>query len=184
MPSEGVPKLNLPVHVNIVRHAGEPASKSSIIPLKIISPDDVSIFKYHPVTGGTLPELDPTESVILYPSEDASDVSDIDWSTVNNLLVIDSTWTQTKSILDSIGHESFRKVRLSPSYKTQFWRYQTGKSDNCLATAEAIYLLLRDAYKFPGLDDLLWFYGFSHSEIQHRSVSQKLPGMSNIKGVS
>ena len=38
-----VPKLKLPVDVTIIRHPKEKKSKSSVIPSKILAPDNVEI---------------------------------------------------------------------------------------------------------------------------------------------
>jgi len=40
---EGVPNLPLPVKVTVISHPMEKKSKSSIIPAKIIAPNDVEI---------------------------------------------------------------------------------------------------------------------------------------------
>jgi DTW domain len=176
--STKTPKVRLPVTVHIVRHAGESKSKSSVIPLKMVTDDDmVRLYKYHPSFDATLPDLSPDDTVILYPSDDSLPVDQIDWSGVKNILAVDSTWTQTRAVLDQLRSDRFRKVKLSSTYETKFWRYQD-KPASCLATVEAVYLLLRDAFEAtPGqFDDLLWFYKFNHDLItSSASKSKRLP---------
>jgi len=103
-------------------------------------------------------------------------VDQIDWSSIKNILVVDSTWTQTRAVLDRLGSSQFPKVTLHPSYETKFWRYQD-KPPSCLATVEAIYLLLRDAFEsVPGqFDNLLWFYKYTHDLVCAESNSKRLP---------
>ena len=193
LPLDCLPRVSLPIQVHIIRHIGESPSKSSIIPLRILAPENVSIYTHAPVSNQSLPKFLCSESVLLYPSDDAFEVNDINWGEVKNLIVVDSTWSQTKTVLEAIDPESkIRRVRLSSSYTTRFWRYQTGKPDTCLATVEAIYLLIRDAFeqrtfeipplqsadKFPchSFDDLLWFYVYQHALVKRKSTSGRLPG--------
>ena len=104
----------------------------------MVAADHVKLYSYHPVSGGELPEVNPEDTVILYPSDDAVQVDQIhNWSGVRNVLVVDSTWTQTRAVLDRIGSSKFRTVKLNPDYQTTFWRYQD-KPASCLATVEAI----------------------------------------------
>ena len=76
MVEEGVPKLSLPVKVTVISHPKEKKSKSSIIPAKIISPDDVDIIH----TVDEIPTLRPEgesfdSTVVLFPAENATDVT-------------------------------------------------------------------------------------------------------------
>ena len=172
-----IPKVALPVTLHIVRHSGEKKSKSSVIPLKMVSPEHVSLYSFHRSATASLPNVSSDDTVILYPSDDSLEVDQIDWSPIKNILVVDSTWTQTREVLGILQSDKYRKVRLSNLYETKFWRYQN-KPASCLATVEAIYLVLRDAFEsFPGqFDDLLWFYAFNHRLIREaESTSRRLP---------
>ena len=171
-----IPKVSLPLTVHIVRHAGESKSKSSVIPLKLVANDDVKLYTLKTTSDSELPDLHPDNTVILYPSDDSVEVDQVDWSPVKNLLVVDSTWTQTRAVLANLQSDKFTKVRLSSNYETSFWRYQS-KPASCLATVEAIYLLFRDAFAtYTGqFDDLLWFYKYNHDIVTVKSHSKRLP---------
>jgi DTW domain-containing protein YfiP len=58
----------------------------------------------------------------------------MDVSTIKKLVVIDSTWQQTKQILRDEKIKGIPCVKLEPQ-QTKFWRYQD-KGDDHLATVE------------------------------------------------
>ena len=75
METSEFPKLDLPIGVTVVSHPKEKKSKSSIIPSKIICPNQVEI-----VSTTDAPELrsdsEPEDSVVLlFPSDTAKEMT-------------------------------------------------------------------------------------------------------------
>ncbi len=62
------PHLRLPIKVTVISHPKEKVSKSSIIPAKIVAPEDVEILSTTEVPAFSEP-LD--EIVLLFPGDDA-----------------------------------------------------------------------------------------------------------------
>jgi DTW domain-containing protein YfiP len=172
----GVPRMRLPIKVTVISHPKEKKSKSSIIPAKIIAPEDVEIIHTVEDIPTLLEEGDSYDStVLLFPAEDAKDVSalsETELKAIKRVVLIDSTWSQTRHY---IRHEQMRKLKMVKiqTEKTVFWRYQTGELDTSLATIEALYFFFRDYevalnckdrdyanYKGT-FDNLLWMYAFN-----------------------
>ena len=75
MDTSGFPELNLPINVTVISHPKEKKSKSSIIPSKIICPNQVEI-----INTTEVPELraenEPEDSVVLlFPSAYATEMT-------------------------------------------------------------------------------------------------------------
>jgi hypothetical protein len=75
METSEFPKLDLPISVTVISHPKEKKSKSSIIPSKIICPNQVEI-----VSATEAPELrsdsEPEDSVVLlFPSDTAKEMT-------------------------------------------------------------------------------------------------------------
>ena len=96
------------------------------------------------------------------------------------VVFIDSTWNQTARILKHQNIKCLRKVQIDDR-ETVFWRYQTGKSKQHLATIEAIYYFLVDYHvKILGkpyygeYDQLLFLYKFMYCKIHELYDRSKL----------
>jgi hypothetical protein len=101
-----IPRVSLPVHLDIIKHSRELQGKSTAVQAKMLAPDDVTIHNYP-----SLPEIrDPCKCALAFPKEGALPVSEwvklngtgttggMDWSRVERIVFIDSTWPQTKTI--------------------------------------------------------------------------------------
>ena len=84
---------------------------------------------------------------------------------------IDSTWLQAQKMLNHPVLSNVKQIKLEKK-KTMFWRYQTGQSDEHLATVEAIYHLLVDYQTkvlkkpyFGEFDNLLFLFKFMYEKI-------------------
>ena len=123
---------------------------------RVVAPHDVAIFTYPDLphydaasgtsTSDSAPSFDADGTLLLYPVPDAPSLQELaasgELSTAKRLVVVDSTWEQAAKMLRHKGIQSLRKVRIG-AYRTLFWRYQTGKTDDHLATIEAIYFFYR-----------------------------------------
>lgn len=180
-----VPRLQLPVQIVIIKHAGEVDGKSTAAHLPVLAPDHVTIH-----TFPDIPAFNPNEVLLLFPGENAQPLEKL-WSNSQNagtcictvcgkehtsipwktLIFIDSTWKQTKRIyLDD-------KMKGLPcgvleGGRSAFWRPQRGKPSSWLATAEAVHLSVSRLLALQGcaghVDDLLFFFKFFHAKIRDR----------------
>lgn len=184
---EVIPKVRCPVKVIVIQHPKELKSKSTAIHAKILSPDDVMIYQYPEIP----PEVNVDSSIILYPSVDALSMEEFilleqekpssllgdknaafeSIGGVKNIVFIDSTWKQSRSISRDPVLSKLKRLKLT-SRKTLFWRYQQF-GDDFLATIEAIYYALVDyircknSGKYDGeVDNLLFFYVHYYQLIQ------------------
>eukprot|EP00667_Euglena_gracilis_P022488 EG_transcript_25081 len=164
--------LRLPLQLHVYKHFKEKNSRTTSLHAAIVSPD-VHIYTY-PDLG---PDLDPSETLVLYPSPDAVPLSQIeDLTKYKNAVVIEATWQQSRCISREPKVCQFKRVRLD-HHRSIFWRYQK-KDDTFLATIEAIYFFFveyRNAVlakegseaRYDGeYDDLLFFYSHMYQTIQ------------------
>jgi DTW domain-containing protein YfiP len=105
-------------------------SKSTSIHAKILASDDVTLYEFP-----EFPDFrqNSREVLLLFPSEvfserfaisiiqDAQFVEDTDFTGVKRLIVIDSTWQQTKKMLKDERLDSLPCVKIR-THKTNFWR--------------------------------------------------------------
>jgi hypothetical protein len=122
-----------------------------------------------------IPEYDPKDTVLLFPSANAVDITEYkDLAAVRRVVVVDSQWQKTNGI---IGHKNLARLPCVVISKrsTYFWRYQPkDMGDDFLATIEAIYYCYRDLICTlnPGkpydgsVDNLLFFYSHMYKTIQ------------------
>jgi hypothetical protein len=131
-PPNAVPQLTLPITVDIIHWPSELISKSTAIHAKLLAPTSVNIFEYP-----NFPDYNTEEVLLLYPTEDAIAVNDMDIETakrIKRVVFVDSQWHAAHRIL---RHERLMKLTCVKftAYKTFFWRYQQC-GDECLATIE------------------------------------------------
>lgn len=136
------------------------------------------------------------EVVLLFPAEDAKDVQSMSHEellAINHLVIIDSTWHQTKHFLREPNVVSLKKVKIQTE-KTAFWRYQRIAETN-LSTIEAMYFFFRDfetnlncggdLSKYSGKwDDLLYYYAYNYWLIQkaYTEGNRRYEDFTRIKG--
>lgn len=154
-----IPKFpeGLPFRMHIIRRPTERATKSSAIPLALLCPQHINLYSFPEIPSA----IDPKSTVILFPSEDAHNADTWDWSTIKDVIAIDSTWLQTKAVLAELPQD-IPKIKIE-GRSTTFWRYQFA-SDSALATAEAIHLCYKLA-GVPNADDLLFFYNIQKGRV-------------------
>ncbi|KAI9227398.1 MAG: DTW domain-containing protein [Piptocephalis tieghemiana] len=171
---EKVPNVSLPVSLDIIKHEKELDSKSTAIHAKLLAPADTTIHSFpsdypeYPKDGSTL---------LLFPTEGAKTLDQVDTSKFKRLVVIDGTWRQAKTMCRlSPSLDRLPKVKIAEQ-KTTFWRFQN-LDEHYLATIEAIYHFYREyhlsLYHQPThqYDDLLFFYKFFYDRIQREYRSQ------------
>ncbi|XP_013884614.1 tRNA-uridine aminocarboxypropyltransferase 1 isoform X2 [Austrofundulus limnaeus] len=189
---EAVPRVQLPVKIDIIKHLKESDGKSTAVHAKLLAPDDVTIYTYP-----CIPDFHTEEVVLVFPGPQAVSFEDmlqrlrdrssngsgdsgeprpkrlraegVQATPLKKVVFIDSTWNQTNEISTDERLQGLLRVELT-SRKTCFWRSQHGKPDTYLATIEAIYYFLKDFHQLGlGLeyhgeyDNLLFFYSYLHS---------------------
>ncbi|EPZ33647.1 DTW-domain-containing protein [Rozella allomycis CSF55] len=172
-----IPKVRLPISLDIIKHSREKDSKSTAIHAKLASPSETNIYLF--------PEEDfsidnPEETLLLFPSVDAKPISQLDCEKYKKLIVIDGTWKQAKMMVKS-NKEKFSKVQkvCIQQKETLFWRHQR-VSKYCLATIEAIYhfmieFLAEKGQDSKSVDNLLFFFSFFYNRIQNHYTTNDIP---------
>uniref|UniRef100_A0A915PJR2 tRNA-uridine aminocarboxypropyltransferase 1 n=1 Tax=Setaria digitata TaxID=48799 RepID=A0A915PJR2_9BILA len=164
-----VPRLELPVHVDIIKHPQEKNSKSTALHCFLLAPSSTAIYDSSSPPNYNSPDYEQENTVLVAYSENALSVEDFikKRGPIRRFVFLDSTWFQIGGLKLLPQVQNLPVVTLR-SYKTKYWRPQRGLSDYHLATIEAIYYALREAYetsfsvKYDGcFDDLLfWFFIF------------------------
>lgn len=154
---------------NSIKHEMELDGKSTAIHARVIAEDDVDIYNW---TEASEENHLFEGSLLLFPGPDAKRLEEIPRDSFDRIIVIDGTWKQASRIVrETPALQNLQKVTIQ-ARKTNFWRYQQ-KSENHLATIEAIYYLYREyAETFEGgyedgrYDNLLFYYRFFYNLIQ------------------
>uniref|UniRef100_A0AC35TV91 tRNA-uridine aminocarboxypropyltransferase n=1 Tax=Rhabditophanes sp. KR3021 TaxID=114890 RepID=A0AC35TV91_9BILA len=165
-----VPKVQLPVKVDIIKHPRERNGKSTAIHCKLLAGGDTRIFEPLHCPDYNEELKNGGNIVIVFPSKRAIPINEYveKHGKIDKLVFLDSTWLQVGSLrnikqLNKVPHVSMKQ------YKTDYWRSQHNYSDEFLATIEAIYYANKEVWQaqhidqtYEGhLDDLLfWFYYF------------------------
>jgi len=146
-----LPSVELPVAVDIVKHAKETSGKSTAVHAPLLS----RAAALH--TFPAIPDYRTQRAVLVFPgdksirleeclekfqsSKAADQQADSNNLPFDKIVLIDCTWNQVKSILLDERMIGLPRVELS-AHDTLFWRYQTGKPATYLATIEALYYTL------------------------------------------
>jgi DTW domain-containing protein YfiP len=158
-----------------LQHQMEKKGKNTACHAKIIAPDDVEIY-VHPLMPD---DLDETNAVVLYPSENAQTIDQILSQNVEQktnfslkyVVFIDSTWQLSKGILRDPRVQKLPRVKIH-QHKTLFWRNQKF-DEHFLSTIEAIHYFFREFHEsthqgnYNGeYDDLLYLFLYQYELIQ------------------
>lgn len=183
-----IPCLELPMHIDIVKHPGEVDGKSTAVHAPILAPGHVSIHVFP-----NIPDYSKENAILVFPGSESKSLEHIcEISRADNIcevsriksqtdsdrafpyrkiVFIDSTWNQCHRICEDKRLRSLPRVVIQ-SRQTMFWRYQVGKPKEYLATIEAVYYFCVDYHKvvlgkeYKGeYDDLLFFFKFMYQKI-------------------
>ncbi|KAF2356338.1 DTW protein [Trinorchestia longiramus] len=150
-----VPSVQLPFHVDILKHAREVSGKSTAVHAPIVAREHVRLYTYPhiPDYRGTKERV-----VLISPGPGALKLEDLIEQSIDGsaeqsrdspfdrAVLIDCTWNQVKKILLDPRVKGLQRVELS-QHETLFWRYQTGKPNTYLATIEALFYFVLDVHK-------------------------------------
>lgn len=183
-----IPCVKLPISVAIVKHSKEANSKSTSIHAKLLAPSDVEIYECsknfdnqdYNLSDEMFHDSDFTlnSCFVMFPDENAVEVSTIDPLKIKKLIVIDGTWNQAFSIYKSFFKNRYPSIRVTLGHGnmgTLFWRYQS-LGTHALSTIEAIYWFFRSFDKEQNInyDNLLWFFSYFYHLIQKRYFANDL----------
>lgn len=137
------PPLSLGVRVHIIRHKKEPASKSSAVLLpKLVAEGDLALHEWSNGSSSSLAEaVQQPGTWLLYPRDDAVDAASVDWSTVSQIVLIDSQWSKASAVGSDPCLAALPAMRLTNGPRTCFWRVATRRLDGVeglLSTAECV----------------------------------------------
>ncbi|KAI9224944.1 DTW domain-containing protein [Blastocladiella britannica] len=162
----------LPFVFDVFKHKHELNGKSTALHAKVLCPEDVRVWEYPNQVNAYSNR--PDRTLVLYPSENATPISEIDPTSFSHVIVIDGTWYQAHQMVRDapfLKDPAVRHVTFASPPKTKFWRFQQ-KSEHHLATIEAMWWLVREymAAHRPNddqhtFDDLLWYYTFQYQRI-------------------
>ncbi|VDM36564.1 unnamed protein product [Toxocara canis] len=165
---ELAPHLNLPISVDIIKHPREKNGKSTALHCVLIAPTSTRLFDAPNVFDYRTTD-DRRNTVLVYPCKEAISIREFISRNgpIRRFVFLDATWFQVGGLRMLPEIEELPAVTLR-SYRTQYWRPQKGYSHEHLATIEAIYYALREAFEasttqsYEGqFDDLLfWFFYF------------------------
>ncbi|GJJ78825.1 hypothetical protein EMPS_11184 [Entomortierella parvispora] len=141
-PEGSIPHLKLPIKLDVIKHEQERDGKSTALHAKILAPDDVEVYAFK-----DMPKYENVDRLLLlFPSPEAKQLSEIDPSSFDKLVVIDGTWEQANKMSKSDSPLlRMKRVTIAP-HETLFWRHQRKDRDH-LATIEAIYYFLREYHE-------------------------------------
>ena len=197
-----VPRVALPCEVHVVKHPQEANSKSTGVHAPVLS--DARLFSYSAADtddaeahGNQLPDYDPATTVLLFPSATSRSLQDMgpELAVVRTAVIVDCTWSQAAGILSDVRLSALPHVHIA-SEQTLFWRHQRGKSEEHLATIEAVYFFCRQFHEvlhgsgvdqtrwgpYRGqYDNLLYYYSYQYMQIQ-RLYAAKAPDLQQEQG--
>ncbi|KDO34297.1 hypothetical protein SPRG_19115 [Saprolegnia parasitica CBS 223.65] len=137
-----VPRIKLPVTIDVIFH--DKIKKSTAPQGKVVAPEDIHIIPF-PYKDGASPVYDPAKAVVVYPSNDAFVLDELeDLDQLETLIFIDCPWQKGPAILNDKSLSHLRTVKLAkPPLHSKFWRYHSS-GDGCVSTIEAVYLMLEE----------------------------------------
>lgn len=163
------PHLKLPIICDVVHYETEAQSKSTAVHAKVVAYESV---KVHRFPSDSLEEWDPDETVVLFPSDDAVPVEELDFGKVKRVVFLECQWHNAKRILRDERISKLKHVKIG-KYETRFWRWQN-VGNECLATIEAIYYFYKeyvtatnpDKVYHGEVDNLLYYFVFTYNLLQ------------------
>ncbi|XP_064619407.1 tRNA-uridine aminocarboxypropyltransferase 2-like [Lineus longissimus] len=180
-----LPKI--PIHIEttvyILQHPNEekrPLSTTPMLPMSI-EQGKCHVIKGKKFKAESKPDvvqmlLSPN-TVLLYPSPNATDVADLPKSSQPyNLVVLDGTWSQAKTMYNQ--NEVIRRIRpvtLSGTTKSEYV-VRTQPMDGCLSTVESTAIALSHLEGNPDLKEVfmqplraLCKFQLDHGAVEHQS---------------
>ncbi|KAH0573395.1 DTW domain-containing protein [Spironucleus salmonicida] len=136
-----IPKIDvpsLPIPLTTLFYPGENLKKSSV---QLVNALQIENFNVDIIDFQKKPE---DGSILLFPSEDAVELSSINLKETKHIYVLDCTWPQAYKCIQSNFLLNIQKVKIC-NHKTEFWRpHGKGENSSYLSTCECIYWLNKE----------------------------------------
>lgn len=166
--------LRLPLQVDILV-TSEERRRSSGVHIAVVAPQSVRMVPFDEAER-SLPNYDPESDLVVFPSEGSvcwSELPREELAAVRRIILIDSRWTSTGSVVRHPQLKGLRHVRVrNPPSRSRFWRWHS-EGEGCICTAEATYLVLKEFEEESGvrteggrLEEILFLFALVSSIIQ------------------
>ena len=138
-----------PIRVAVLMHREEQRSKNTGVHLALLAPSQVSIHQLE-----ECPAFDPAKTAVLFPCEEAVFADEVDPSTIEQVVVIDSRWAKAMVLIrEDERLKGLRKLSLRDT-RTAFWRRKTfGAPKEGVCTVEAVFFLCKALHSRSCLAD-------------------------------
>lgn len=173
VPFTPTPSLQLPFQLHIVTHAAERLTKATGVHAAVLCRGQV-----HLQSLEELPQLDPTRSVVMFPSDDALLPDQLSVEELGHVIIIDSKWRKARELNDHPSLQGMKRVKLPGNPRSSFWRFHTAETtDEGVCTIEALHLLVKalaDRLPQPAShwDNLLWYYAYQHKVVERAAANR------------
>mmetsp|Transcript_22782 Transcript_22782/g.62970 ORF Transcript_22782/g.62970 Transcript_22782/m.62970 type:complete len:397 (+) Transcript_22782:114-1304(+) len=132
------PRVQLPFQLSILTHSSELSSKNTGVHAAILAPDQARLHSLD-----ACPPFDASRAVVLYPSNDALEVGQLEPNSIDRVFIIDSKWKESKEMMKHPLLSGVRRVKLKDA-RSAFWRFHTaGVGEEGLCTIECLYFFLK-----------------------------------------
>jgi len=171
--AENTPRVQLPFNLWVVTHGQQNESSATGVHLAVLAAAQTRLH-----SAEELPPLCPETTLLLFPDDSAVDASDVEPTSVTDVVVIDSKWGQAGGVLAHPSLQGVRRVRIG-QYRTSYWRFHTrGVPSDGLCTVEAVYFLCRELHSRAHagachcFDDLLWLFCAMHRRVMAEAADR------------
>jgi DTW domain-containing protein YfiP len=190
---DSLPKVMLPLQVDIIKHDRERSGKTTSFHAKILAPSQVRLIDFpfpEDDTRSLFADYAAENTVVLFPGPQSVRVGELaGLEKVTRVLVLDATWTSVSTILSSEALKGLRQVKLEPQ-QAHFWRL--ARHPTHVSTIEAIWHFFRDYQDAraqdrgtgKNLDDLLFFFAFFYRLVGRHMLEREIPGEENMEDLS
>eukprot|EP00127_Corallochytrium_limacisporum_P007025 Clim_evm33s240 gene=Clim_evmTU33s240 len=186
-----VPRVDTPIRLIIARHKAQQESNSSVIPLRLLNPDQTQLYLYNQnsqkqleIEQQVLSSHERDRCLVLYPSVNAIPLEDVTADQFNHyqsLVVLDCRWSVASGMATRPPYADMQHVSLGRfASKSLFWRCTMRDEGGFMCSLEAIYVFLRRRFDVlcPDIDydgrydDLLWYFMYQRNLIirQYKEV--------------
>lgn len=151
-------KLTTRTRVVILQHPNEQKRNVRTAPMLEAALQNCHIvrgrhFSKHPLLQEVY--ADEVNTFVLYPGPQAVDVSDLSKGRSYNLIVIDGTWPQAKSLYFANKElHNLKKVKITPTHPS-YYVVRTQPHSECLSTVESVALAMSWLEENPDLEKIL-----------------------------
>ena len=133
----GFPVLATRTRIVFLQHPQEAKKPTNSAPLTCRILSSASIIPWSRVD----PPAFPPDAILLYPSPDATPLTDEDFANASTLVIPDGTWSQASRIANVLKSKPFRR-RVLPSGIATNWTVRQSDDPDRISSAQAAALAL------------------------------------------